>query len=52
MGLRCLLIVLLLCGGGAAQERKRLLFVGESKGFQHDSVSYAAGVLWKLGRET
>lgn len=52
MGLRCLLIVLLLCGGGAAQERKRLLFIGESKGFQHDSVSYAAGVLWKLGRET
>jgi type 1 glutamine amidotransferase len=36
----------------AAQPKKRLLFIGDSKGFQHDSVSYAAGTLWKLGHDT
>ncbi len=32
--------------------KKRLLAIGASKGFQHDSVSYALGTLWKLGNET
>jgi len=42
-----------LAGPLAAQQArpKRLLFIGESKGFQHDSISYAAGTLWKLGHD-
>jgi uncharacterized protein len=32
--------------------KKRLLAIGASKGFQHDSVSYALGTLWRLGVET
>lgn len=32
--------------------KKRLLAIGVSKGFQHDSMSYAMGTLWKLGNET
>jgi type 1 glutamine amidotransferase len=35
----------------AQQARKKLLFIGESKGYEHDSISYAAGTLWKLGIE-
>ncbi len=33
-------------------KRKKLLFIGASKGFQHDSISHAAGTIWKLGQET
>lgn len=32
--------------------KKRLLAIGAVKGFQHDSVSYALGTLWKLGNDT
>jgi uncharacterized protein len=32
--------------------KKRLLFIGQSKDWEHDSVSYAAGTLWKLGHDT
>ena len=32
--------------------KKRLLAIGASKGFQHDSIPYALGTLWKLGNET
>lgn len=32
--------------------KKRLLAIGASKGFQHDSISYALGTLWKLGNES
>jgi len=32
--------------------KKKLLFIGQTKGWQHDSVSNAAGTLWKLGHET
>jgi type 1 glutamine amidotransferase len=52
MRIRCLFAALLLCGSLGAQEKKKLLFIGEAQGFQHDSVSHAAGTLWKLGRET
>jgi type 1 glutamine amidotransferase len=37
---------------GAQQARKKLLYIGQTKGFQHDSVSHAAGTLWKLGQES
>lgn len=51
---RCLaaFLVCVFAAGAAAQDRKKLLFIGEVKGFQHDSVSHAAGVLWQLGRES
>ncbi|MGD0015878.1 MAG: ThuA domain-containing protein [Bryobacteraceae bacterium] len=44
-----------LAGSLAGQQppaKKRVLFIGESQGFQHDSVSYAAGTIWKLGHDT
>lgn len=33
-------------------ERKKILVIGRSAGFQHDSVSHAMGTLWKLGQDT
>jgi type 1 glutamine amidotransferase len=36
---------------GAQPPRKKLLFIGQTKGFQHDSTSHAAGTFWKLGQE-
>jgi hypothetical protein len=43
-----------LCGPAGAQQakKKKLLFIGQVKGFQHDSVSHAMGTLWKLGQES
>jgi type 1 glutamine amidotransferase len=41
--------------GSASREhgsKKRLLCIGASKGFQHDSISYAMGTLWELGNQT
>lgn len=35
-----------------AAHPKRILFIGASNGFQHDSISYAAGTVWKLGVES
>lgn len=32
--------------------KKKLLVIGMSAGFQHDSVSDAMGTLYKLGKET
>jgi type 1 glutamine amidotransferase len=49
------LLVAAMAGGLAAQQqprKKRLLYIGAVKGFQHDSVSNGAGVLWKLGHDT
>jgi len=45
---------LALAGALAAQppKPKRLLVIGEVKGFQHDSVSPAMATMWKLGKET
>src|ERR1039457_1279418 len=39
------------CGSAQAQTaaRKKLLFIGEVKGFEHDSVSHAMGTKQKLG---
>ncbi len=33
-------------------QKKRLLFLGQSKDWEHDTVSYAAGTLWKLGHDS
>ena len=32
--------------------KKRILAIGEVKGYQHDSVSDALGTFWKMGRDT
>jgi uncharacterized protein len=39
-------------GQTPAPHVKRLLVIGETKGFEHDSVPYAMGTLWKLGHDT
>lgn len=47
-------IVVLTAGAALAADAppKRVLFIGATPGWQHDSVSYAAGTIWKLGVET
>lgn len=51
-----LFLAFAVCASPQAQQnkprKKRLLAIGASKGFQHDSISYALGTLWKLGNET
>jgi type 1 glutamine amidotransferase len=40
---------------GAQQQqskKKKVLFVGQTKGWQHDATSHAMGTVWKLGQET
>jgi type 1 glutamine amidotransferase len=51
-GLVALVCTLLATGAWAQPARKRVLYIGQTKGFQHDTVPYAAGTLWKLGKET
>jgi len=34
------------------QPRKKLLAIGEAKGYQHDATSYALATLWKLGQDS
>ncbi|MGH9665909.1 MAG: ThuA domain-containing protein, partial [Bryobacteraceae bacterium] len=36
----------------AQQKRKKLLAIGEVKGFEHDSVSNGLATMWKLGHDT
>src|SRR5574340_984453 len=52
--LAILFLAFAVCASPQAQKprKKRLLAIGASKGFQHDSISYALGTLWKLGNET
>lgn len=47
-----LFISLALSSSMLAQPKKKLLAIGEVKGFQHDSVSHALGTLWKIGQES
>ncbi len=35
-----------------APKRKRILAIGQSKGFQHDSMPEGQATIWKLGKET
>ena len=39
-------------GQGADAPRKRLLVIGEEKGYRHESVSHAMAVIERLGRDT
>src|SRR4051812_7731181 len=42
-----------LCASLHAQpKKKRVLAVGASAGYQHDSVSYGLATIWKLGQQT
>ena len=52
--LASLLMTLGVCGSVEAQTpaRKKLLFIGEVKGFEHDSVSHAMATIEKLGQQS
>lgn len=51
-------LLLALCVAGpagsqqAAPKRKKVLCIGEVKGFQHDSVSHGLATIWKMGQES
>jgi type 1 glutamine amidotransferase len=48
-----LILVLVLAEASLAQEKPRnLLLIGQSKGYEHDSVSTAMATLYQLGRES
>src|SRR4051812_1735475 len=56
----CLPLLLLCVGLGVlapgqpqnAPRKKRILAIGETKGYQHDSVSTALALMYKMGRDT
>ncbi len=39
-------------GEGQAAQKKRLLAIGEEKGYRHESVSHALATIERLGRES
>ena len=45
---------LLFCGlaAYAQPKKKRILAIGQVKGFQHDATSNGLATLWKLGKES
>jgi type 1 glutamine amidotransferase len=47
-----LTLVLAMAGAASAQEKKRLLVIGQSKGYQHESISTAMVTLYNLGRSS
>ena len=47
-----LLVVAGFAGPARSADRKQLLIVGQSKGYQHDAVSAAMVTLYQLGKET
>ena len=47
-----LLLVISAAGTHAAGARKRLLAIGEEKGYRHEAVSHALATIERLGRET
>jgi type 1 glutamine amidotransferase len=52
---RVLSLLLLLAAGVTAQnapQKRRVLCIGESKGYQHDTVSDGMATIWKLGQDT
>ena len=46
------LIAALATPAGAQEKPRRLLFVGQSKGYQHESISTAMVTLYNLGRSS
>jgi type 1 glutamine amidotransferase len=52
-GITCLILGWGLSGAALAQEKTRsLLVIGQSKGYQHDSISTAMATLYNLGRSS
>jgi len=47
-----LILVLATAGAAPPQEKKRLLVIGQSKGYQHESISTAMATLYNLGRSS
>jgi uncharacterized protein len=47
-----LFAVAVCCGQPAPTGKKKLLVIGEEKGYRHDSVSHAMATIERLGRET
>ena len=49
-----LLLTLGVCASAQEQpaKKRKLLFIGESKGFQHDSISHAMATIEKLGQQS
>ncbi|MBM3737505.1 MAG: ThuA domain-containing protein [Acidobacteria bacterium] len=52
--IRILLVtaVILAAIPASAQKRKKLLAIGQVKGFHHDATSHGLATIWKLGQET
>ena len=38
--------------GQEAPKRKKILAIGQTKGFQHDSTSDGLATIWKIGKES
>src|SRR4051794_39276485 len=49
-----LLLAFSVCASPQAQKphKKRLLAIGASQGWQHESISHAMATLWKIGQES
>ena len=48
-----LLLACLICAQPQDQpKKKRVLCIGESKGYQHDSISDGMATIWKIGKDT
>jgi hypothetical protein len=49
-----LCLALAMAGTLAAQtpKKKRVLCIGQSKGFQHDTISHGLATIWKLGQDS
>ncbi len=51
-------LALLLCAGGLAPaqqnapQKKKVLAIGQTMGYQHDSVTRGLAMMWQLGRDT
>ena len=52
MILGLIVIASLVFAQGPGAGKKRILVVGQSKGWQHDSTSEGMATIWKLGKET
>ena len=48
----CLTMALAATCASAQPKKKRILAIGQSKGFQHDSVSDGLAAIYNLGKET
>ena len=46
------LALLIAAPAGSQPKRKRLLAIGQVKGYQHDATSTALATMWKLGHDT